>query len=437
MRILIALLVIASAAYACTEVETLLNSSANISHGECLHVQDINATIYGPAALNLTIPSNSSSSGAWGSAFCEAGNVTYVMNITNVINVTNVTLVNVTNVTVAGGCNATSINMTAPQTAQINNVSISCTALPLTNMTIPSGATIVESGRNLACLAPPQVNVVLEGNKTQTNAWGTFTCNGATTVQNISNCNIALEYTPTTEMQEFADIGKNASVRVKAIPYNYCYENRVETATGFQIYRLDRSNSTIICNPPNATAGSTCTKGAFTLAPGEVKSIGEATATCANQTIVQKEFVKFSAADQNVSGARVISGLTVGVDDVNDEATLKALSKGNLSELKATWLKDTQTRLDDLNTQCFGPTGWQTKSNGEQKRANDCENAKDDNLSWLAMLILIASGFVIVGVVLHFAMGKMMGIQASKFAKLEAPLTDAEVKAEFDKKLTG
>lgn len=136
----------------------------------------------------------------------------------------------------------------ANSTDSFNNGSLNVSCLG--NLTVVQNLTVV----NYTTSACPSVNLTMWANSTQNFIGnGTVTCLGNTAVQNITtvnasyNCSLALNITPTNAEQLFSDVNKNYSVKVSAIPSNYCYQNVDRDLEGYGIYRNDPTNTTVKC----------------------------------------------------------------------------------------------------------------------------------------------------------------------------------------------
>ena len=162
----------------------------------------------------------------------------------------------------AGDCqNLTLFNATDNTSYIEEYCAENATILNITNVT---NTTVQNITQNYYC---PVLSLTMWANSTQTINNATISCFGNATVQNfttvnitnitenISACNFSANITPTASEQRLNNI-TGLDVRVSAIPTNYCYENRNETASGLAVFRSDTCNNTFFCQPPRCEVQS-------------------------------------------------------------------------------------------------------------------------------------------------------------------------------------
>ena len=254
--------------------------------------------------------------------------------------------------------------------------------------------------------APPNISLFLIANSTKIDSWGAVSCiysdlsnlpnttlwanatNGSftclsnsttlifnqTTIQNITNITnctfqfLNLSFIPSDSPQDYANTSANWSVHIDPIPFSYCLENRIENASEFKIWS-DRCNNTFVC-VPQAQSCPLCPQipsGRSDVPIGGCNIIGSSSFCCANQTIIVKEFVPFTAELQNVSceqGGCVLVRLKNYTIATLDEA--RALQAGDgdawlanrTASLQET-IKSNSESLKNYHDRIYGTMGYE------------------------------------------------------------------------------
>lgn len=123
-----------------------------------------------------------------------------------------------------------------------NNGSLNVSCLGNLSITVVNNTTIQQCNATSATM---WANSSLVINNAAILCLGNMTTQNVTNV--IANCSLNLNVTPTSSDQVFSDSNQNYSVRVSAIPSNYCYQNVNQQLSGLGIYRSDITNTTVIC----------------------------------------------------------------------------------------------------------------------------------------------------------------------------------------------
>jgi hypothetical protein len=114
-----------------------------------------------------------------------------------------------------------------------------------TNATLIANSTGTFNNATVTCLENSSINRTVYVHDTVNNT--------------VNACNFTDTITPTGSDQVRANVS-GLSITIKAIPSTYCYENVNQNLSGLQLYRSDKCNTTVVCQPTvvNQTVVQTC-----------------------------------------------------------------------------------------------------------------------------------------------------------------------------------
>jgi hypothetical protein len=176
---------------------------------------------------------------------CPEVTMTMYANSTRTLN--NVTVTCLGNTTIqevpVPFCAPTNATLWANSTEVVNNATVTC----LGNLTV------VENITQNVTYSCPEVSMTMLANSTRTINNATITC----TSNASSVCSFSDSVTPGASDILLQNVS-GLSVRIYGIPQSYCYENAFSNLTGLQLYRSDRTNTTVVCNPTVETRYNDC-----------------------------------------------------------------------------------------------------------------------------------------------------------------------------------